>query len=83
MADLTGDMPALLFRSRAPAPGERGTAKMEEIGSGPLAVMVRLVLSDPDGEFWPYRITAGGVTIDGNAIVALDRRLRRDRGPGG
>jgi len=48
---------------------------MEEIGAGPLEVMVRLVLTDPDGDFWPYRIMVGDRSFDGKAIVALDRQL--------
>ena len=52
---------------------------MEEIGAGPLDVMVRLVLTDPDGDFWPYRIVVGERSFDGKAIVALDRQLRQAR----
>jgi hypothetical protein len=73
---LDPDLPAKLYRSRAFWPRERATAPMEEIGSGPLEVMVRIVMTDPDAEFWPYRIAVAGVKFDGAAIVALDRQLR-------
>jgi hypothetical protein len=73
---LDPDLPAKLYRSRAFWPRERTSAEMEEIGAGPLESMVRLVMTDPDGEFWPYRIAVAGVRFDGNAIVALDRQLR-------
>jgi hypothetical protein len=73
---LDPDLPAKLYRSRAFWPRERSTSPMEEIGSGPLEVMVRLVMSDPDSDFWPYQIAVAGVKFDGNAIVALDRQLR-------
>lgn len=68
--------PATLYRSRAEWPTERAGAAMEEIAAGPLARMVRMVLTDPDGEFWPYRIIAAGQGFEGNAIVALDQELR-------
>lgn len=67
---------ATLYRSRAAYPDERKTKEMEEIAAGPLAAMVRLVLTDPDAEFWPYRIETGKQVFDGEAIVALDQRLR-------
>jgi len=76
---LAPDAPARLYRSRAHWPSERAQAAMEEIGAGPLEVMVRLVLTDPDGEFWPYRIVVGDRRFDGKAIVALDRQLREAR----
>lgn len=79
MPTLTPELPARLFRSHAFWPRDRATAVMEEIGSGPLEVMVRLVMTDPDAEFWPYRIEAGGNVLDGKAIVALDRELRAAR----
>ena len=65
---------AQLFRALG---GLVGTDEaMEEIGSGTLEKMLRLVLTDPDGEFWPYRITVEGQSFDGKAILALDQRLR-------
>jgi hypothetical protein len=67
---------ATLFRSRASWPEERATSAFEEIAAGPLAAMVRLVLTDPDAEFWPYRVEIEGHAIDGDAIVALDRQFR-------
>jgi hypothetical protein len=66
---------ARLYRSRAGWPEERTEQSMEEIGSGPLAKMVRLALSDPDGDIWPYRIVAGQRVFDSEEIVALGRRL--------
>jgi len=72
---LTPDTPAKLYRSRAHWPSERAQAAMEEIGSGPLEVMVRLVLTDPDAEYWPYRITVGEQSFDGKAILALGQKL--------
>ena len=76
MPRLDPDLPAKLYRSRAFGPRERATAEMEEIGAGPLDAMVRLVITDPDREYWPYRITVAGVKFEGTAIVALDRQLR-------
>ena len=76
MPRLAPDTPAKLYRSRAHWPSERAHAVMEEIGEGPLDVMVRLVLTDPDGDIWPYRIVTDARSFDGKAIVALDRQLR-------
>jgi hypothetical protein len=70
---------AKLYRSRAHSLDERASREMEEIAAGPLAVMVRLALTDPDADFWPYRIDVGGSIFDGEAIVALDRQLRGPR----
>lgn len=67
---------ATLYRSRALFPDDRASREMEEIAVGPLGTMVRLVLTDPDAEFWPYRIDVGGSIFDGEAIVALARQLR-------
>jgi len=75
MADLDPSTPAKLFRSRADWPEEMAGAQMEEVGSGPLAKMIRLVLSDPDDEVWRYSILASGQSIDGEAIRAVDRKL--------
>lgn len=66
--------PARLYRALGGLVGTDET--MEEIGSGTLERMVRLVLTDPDGEFWPYRISIEGQSFDGKAILALDQRLR-------
>lgn len=66
--------PAKLFRAIGGLVGAEEA--MEEIGSGPLVKMVRLVLTDPDGEVWPYRITIEGRSFDGKAILTLDRDLR-------
>lgn len=73
--------PATLYRSRADWPEERASAAMEEIAAGPLGKMIRLVLTDPDGEFWPYRITVAERSFDGRAIVALDQELLNQPGP--
>lgn len=66
--------PARLFRALGELVGT--DEAMEEIGSGTLEKMVRLVVTDPDGEFWPYRVTVEGQSFDGKAILALDQRLR-------
>jgi len=76
MAELDETTPATLYRSRAEWPDQRAGAAMEAIGSGPLAKMVRLALGDPDGELWPYRVSAGGEVFEGVAIRALDKKLR-------
>lgn len=68
-------MPARLFRSRADWPEELVGAEMEEIGSGPLAKMVRLALADPDGDIWPYRIVTDQSVFEGRAIASLQRAL--------
>lgn len=44
---------------------------MEEIGSGPLAKMVRIALSDPDDALWAYSIQTAGLTLEGKAIASL------------
>ena len=76
MPELDPDMPAILYRSRADWPRDRAAAEMEEIARGSLAAMIRLVMTDPDEDYWPYRIAADVAVIDGNAIIVLDRQLR-------
>lgn len=44
---------------------------MEEIGSGPLFKMVRIALSDPDGDLWAYTIHAVDRMIAGAAIATF------------
>ena len=59
---------AQLFRARADFPEEVNHADSELIGDGDLAKMVRLALTDPDGEVWRYSIRAGEVTLFGDQI---------------
>jgi hypothetical protein len=40
----------------------------EQIGEGRFDKMVRLALSDPDGEIWRYSIKVSGKRIVGRAI---------------
>ena len=79
MPGLDENAPAKLFRSRAHWAEERAGAPVEEIGSGPLAKMVRLAMTDPDGDIWPYSILVEGRSFDGEAI----RKLARELGQGG
>lgn len=71
MAPPDPDTPAKLFRSRSAWREEMHLHPMEEIGWGPLAKMVRLALSDPDGVLWAYSIEAAGQTFAGEAIRKL------------
>jgi len=51
------DTPATLYRAGGSDPAH---SPLEEIGSGRLAKMIRIALSDPDGEVWRYSIAAAG-----------------------
>ena len=44
---------------------------MEEIASGRFADMLRMALSDPDEDYWPYCITTGNFTVEGEGIRKL------------
>ena len=68
---LDPDAHATLFRSRASEPIDRKNAPMEEIAAGRLSAMIRMALSDPDEDYWPYRIVTEGQTIDGEHIRKL------------
>jgi len=70
-------MPARLFRSRADWPQEVESYPTEQIGSGSLAKMVRIALSDPDDAVWAYTIEVDGQAFAGDAIRSLPTVLRR------
>lgn len=72
MATLDMTLPARLFRSRSEWREELDLYPMEEIGDGPLAKMMRIALSDPDGALWAYSITVGDQTFAGEAIRNLE-----------
>jgi hypothetical protein len=65
------DLPARLFRSRSAWEEELDLFPMEEIGSGSLAKMVRIALSDPDDAIWAYRIVTSDGAYSGKEIAAL------------
>jgi len=72
MTKLDGDARATLFRSRSEWPREVAIHQIEEIGSGSLCKIIRIALSDPDGEIWAYTIRAGDQTFVGDAIATLN-----------
>jgi hypothetical protein len=72
MVKLNMSLPAQLYRSRAGWREELGQYPMEEIGSGPLAKMVRIALSDPDEALWAYSISVAGQIFAGDAIRRID-----------
>lgn len=59
---------AQLFRARADFQKEVNHSDSELIGDGDLAKMVRIALTDPDGEVWRYSIRAGEMTLLGDQI---------------
>lgn len=64
---LDPDIPARLFRNF----GYRDAPSIEQIGDGTLAKMIRIALSDPDGELWRYSITTDARRFVGKEIKAL------------
>jgi len=50
---------------------------MEEIGSGSLCKMVRIALSDPDGDLWAYTIHTVDGAVVGTAIATLASLAKR------
>lgn len=80
-SQLHENSPARLFRCLGIDPDDE--SGFEQIGSGRLATMVRIALSDPDGATNRLRIFVGGKVINGEAIgdlaPHLDLSLSEDR----
>ncbi len=64
------DKPAQLYRSRAREGEEVDHAQSELVGSGSLEKMVRVAMTDPDGELWRYSIRCGEQLLIGLGITA-------------
>lgn len=52
---------------------------MEEIAAGTLIAMARVALSDPDEDYWPYRIVTGDRSFDGDTIRKLKQLVTARR----
>ena len=59
---------ARLFRSHAPGEVELSQGVPEQIGEGGFDKMVRIALSDPDGEVWRYSIVVDAESVVGEHI---------------
>ena len=62
---------AQLYRSTAHFQEELDQGTSELIGDGDLAKMVRLALTDPEGELWRYSIRYAGDTYVGERIRSI------------
>jgi hypothetical protein len=62
---------ARLYRSRVAFAEEIDHFTSEPIGEGTLDKMLRLALSDPDGELWRYSIKTSESLICGDHILRL------------
>jgi len=67
----SNDRHARLFRSRAPDEAELSQDAPELIGEGRFDKMVRIALSDPDGELWRYSIDVDAERVSGEHIRAF------------
>ena len=65
---IDGERPAHLYRSRVYYRDELDHAESEQIGSGSFAKMLRVALSDPDGEIWRYSIRSGELKVQGDDL---------------
>ena len=64
--DFDADLPAKLFRLRGL---DVHTSRPEDIGSGTFVKMVRIALSDPDGELWRYSVAVDGHRVAGDELA--------------
>jgi hypothetical protein len=76
----TPNLPATLYRLPDPTLRQEKPG-LEEIGSGPLAKMVRIALSDPDDEIWRYSINVAGTIVRGPQISTVAKALGSDALP--